>query len=169
MVHSIELLFDPDTETAIRRVWQRLSDLSLRSPTQTSRPHVTLVVADTIAADVDPLLSALNARLPLSAIVGAPMVFGHSPLILVRAVVPSTDLLALHAEAWRMCQPYADPAPAPNTAVGQWTPHVTLARRVDPAQLREAFAIRRLSRDVHAEFVGIRHWDGNNRVEHVIR
>lgn len=168
MVHSIELLFDPDTECAIRAVWQQLSDVGLRAPAQASRPHVTMVVADTIAADVDPLLAPLCTRLPMPAIVGAPMVFGRSPLILVRAVVPSAELLALHAKALRIVQPYADPEPAANALPAQWTPHVTLARRVDSAQLREAFAIRRLSRDVHGEFVGIRHWDGDKRVEHLI-
>jgi 2'-5' RNA ligase superfamily len=168
MVHSVELLFDPDTESAIRSVWQRLSDSGLRSPPQTSRPHATMVVAERIAPEVDGLLSALMDRFPFPAVVGAPMVFGRSPLILVRLLVPSAELLSVHAEAVRISQPHAAPAPAPNSLAGHWTPHVTLARRVDPSQLAGVLTMRRVSRDIVGSVVGIRRWDGNKRVEYLI-
>jgi 2'-5' RNA ligase superfamily protein len=168
VVHSVELLFDPDTESAIRGVWQALSDAGLHSPAQTSRPHVTMVVADEVGSDVDELLGPVVARLPIPCMVGAPMLFGRSTFVLVRLVVPSTELLSLQAEVLRVCTPYLTPGPAPNTLVGQWTPHVTLARRVDPSQLKRAFGIRRLGREIQGTVVGLRRWDGNDRVEYVI-
>ncbi|HEY7054021.1 MAG TPA: 2'-5' RNA ligase family protein [Mycobacterium sp.] len=168
MVHSIELLFDPDTESAIRAVWQQLSDAGLRSPPQTSRPHVTTVVADRIAPDVDRLLAPVNAHFPMPAVVGAPMVFGRSPLILVRAVLPSAELLAVHATALAACAQHAVPGPAGNTLTGRWSPHVTLARRVQPSQLEQVLRKRAVSREIDATVVGVRRWDGDKRVEHLI-
>jgi hypothetical protein len=168
VVHSIELLVDTDTEAAIRRVWQALSDAGLRTPPQTSRPHVTLLVADAISPDVDAPLSAVLDQLPLSCVIGAPVVFGRSPFIVVRLVVPSSELLGLHAEVVRLSRPYLAPAVGPNTVAGQWTPHTTLARRVEPSQLASALMIRTTTRDISGKFVGLRRWDGNKRVEYLI-
>ena len=168
MVHSIELLVDADTEAAIHRAWDALSDAGLRTPPPTSRPHVTLLVAEEISPDVDAPLSQILQRLPLACVIGAPIVFGRSPFVLVRLVVPSTELLELHADAARICSPYLTPAAAPNTGVGQWTPHTTLARRVEPSQLVRALCIRTITRDIRGNVVGMRRWDGLKRVEHLI-
>lgn len=169
MVHSIELLLDPDSDAAVRRVWKTLSEAGLRAPSPTSKPHSTLVVADSISPDADDVLSSVGRRFPVPCVIGAPMVFGRSPFVLVRVIVPSAALLELHAEVARICLPYLTPGLAPNTAVGQWTPHVTLARRVDLSQLSEALSIRSTTGDIRGEFVGMRHWDGNKRVEQPIR
>jgi len=56
MVHSIELVFDPDTESAIRHIWDDLAAAGIPSQAPASRPHVTLAVAECIAAGVDELL-----------------------------------------------------------------------------------------------------------------
>jgi hypothetical protein len=41
---------------------------------------------------------------------------------------------------------------------------------MDTAQLAKALAVvKKLTRDIRGEFVGMRHWDGNKRVEHPIR
>jgi 2'-5' RNA ligase len=168
MVHSVELLFDPDTESTTRHVWEALSGAGLRSPGQASRPHLTLVVADEIAADVDELLTTVTRRLPLPCLIGAPMVFGESRLTLVRLVVPTAELLSLQAEVHRICLPYLTPGPASNTLPGQWTPHLTMARHVDPPLLARALRIRKLAREVTGALVGLRRWDGNKRIEHLI-
>ena len=47
MVHSIELVFDSDTEAAIRRIWDDLAGAGIPSQAPASRPHVTLAVANT--------------------------------------------------------------------------------------------------------------------------
>ena len=129
---------------------------------------MTLLVADEISPDVDAPLSQVLQRLPLPCVIGAPIVFGRLPFVLVRLVVPSTELLELHADAARICSPYLTPAAAPNTGVGQWTPHTTLARRVEPSQLVRALGIGKVTRDIRGTFVGLRRWDGNKRVEHLI-
>lgn len=44
MVHSIELVFDSDTEAAIRRIWAGLAAAGIPSQAPASRPHVSLAV-----------------------------------------------------------------------------------------------------------------------------
>ena len=41
MVHSIELLFDDETEATLRRIWDDLSAADLPSRTPAGRPHVS--------------------------------------------------------------------------------------------------------------------------------
>ena len=90
MVHSIELVFDPDTESAIRRIWDDLAAAGIPSQAPASRPHVTLAVAERIAADVDELLCPVSARLPLAATIGAPVLFGRANVVFARLLVPTT-------------------------------------------------------------------------------
>jgi 2'-5' RNA ligase superfamily len=172
VVHSVELVFDAATEARIRNVWDDLSAVGVRSQaavkSPSNRPHVTLVVAQRMAGDVDEVLLPVLSRLPLACRIGAPMLFGGGPFILVRLVVPSLELLALHAEVHRVCLPFTEPAVLPHAEPGQWTPHVTLARRVASDQLSLAFGVAGVSADVHATAVGLRHWNGDARVEHPI-
>ena len=139
MVHSIELLFDRDTEAAIGRIWDDLAAADIPGRTPAGRPHVTVAVAERIAPDVDALLRPVAQRLPLGCTVGAPLLFGRSNAVLARLVVPTAELLALHAEVHRICGQYLDPGPLPNSLPGQWTAHVTVARRVGGPQLERAF------------------------------
>jgi|GEM_PF-4626515 len=53
MVHSIELIFDADTETAVRRIWTDLAAAEVPSQAPAVRPHVTRVVAQRIAGRSD--------------------------------------------------------------------------------------------------------------------
>lgn len=173
MVHSVELLFDTDTDAAIRQIWTDLADTGIRSlaghSSPSNRPHVTLIVAEDIGDGIEESLRPVLERLPLDCVIGAPALFGGGRAVtLVRAVVPSAQLLDLHAEVYRICQPHLPNGPLPHTAPGHWTPHVTLARRVPPEQLANAATQRAIFRDLRATAVGLRHWDGNLRVEHPI-
>jgi hypothetical protein len=168
MVHSIELLFDPDTEATLRRMWDDLSVADLAGRTPAGRPHVTLAVAERIEPDVDALLRPVAQRLPLGCIVGAPLLFGQSHAILARLVVPSADLLALHAEVHRICGPHLVPGPLPNSLPGQWTAHVTLARRVEGAQLGPVLRVAGQPSEIRGSLAGLRRWDGSERGEHSI-
>jgi 2'-5' RNA ligase superfamily len=168
MVHSIELVFDPDTEAAIRRIWEALAGAEIPSQAPASRPHVTLAVADSIAADVDQLLSPLAGRLPLDCAVGAPVLFGRANLVFARLIVPTSELLALHAEVHRLCGPHLDPAPMANSMPGRWTGHVTLARRVGGNQLGRALRIAGRPTQIDGRFAGLRRWDGNKKAEFLI-
>ena len=174
MVHSIELLLDPDSDAAVRRVWTKLADAELPSQaankSPSNRPHISLVVAERIDADVDILLRPIAQRLPIRCVVGAPLLFGGPRFTVARLVVPSAELLSLHADAHDACLPHLLPGPMAHTTPGAWTPHVTLCRRMDPAQLAKALTVvKKLTRDIRGEFVGMRHWDGNKRVEQPIR
>ena len=168
MVHSIELLFDRDTEAAIRRIWADLATADIPSQAPAGRPHVTLAVAERIAPDVDALLQPVAQRLPLGCAVGASLLFGRSNAVLARLIVPTAELLALHAEVHRICGPYLVPGPMPNSLPGQWTAHVTLARRVGGAQLGRALRLAGRPSEIHADMAGLRRWDGSKRVDHLI-
>lgn len=172
MVHSVELLFDDETDAAIRRIWDDLTEAGVRSlassTSPSNRPHVTLSVAEHMDDAVDDALRPLTPQLPLACTIGAPILFGRGPFTLVRLVVPSAELLALQAEVHDTCMPHMAPGPLPHTSPGHWTPHVTLARRVAPGKLAAALSLAGLSRDRRGAGVALRHWDGNQRVEHSI-
>ncbi|HWS93796.1 MAG TPA: 2'-5' RNA ligase family protein [Mycobacterium sp.] len=168
MVHSIELVFDPDTEEAIRHIWEALASAGIPSQAPASRPHVTLAVAEGIAADVDELLRPVSRRLPLPCSVGAPVLFGRANVVFARLVVPTGELLALHAEVHRLSLPHLTPGPMANSLPDHWTAHVTVARRVGGAQLGRALRIAGRPAQIDGRFAGLRRWDGIKRVEYLI-
>jgi 2'-5' RNA ligase superfamily len=168
MVHSIELLFDRDTEAAVRHIWEDLAAADIPSQAPASRPHVTLAVAERISPHVDALLRPVAQRLPLGCVVGASLFFGRSNAVLARLIVPTAELLAVHADVHRICGPYLAPGPMPNSLPGQWTAHVTLARRVGGAQLGRALRIAGRPSELRGSFAGLRRWDGSKRIDHLI-
>lgn len=172
MVHSVELLFDPDTDAAIRSIWDDLTEAGVRSQAAhrapTDRPHVTLAVAESMDESVKDALRPVLQRLPLACTIGAPMLFGRRDFTLVRLVVPSAELLSLHAEVQSACLPHMPSGPQPHSEPGRWTPHVTLARRVPADQLRAALALTRVGRELSATATGLRHWDGKSKREYRI-
>jgi 2'-5' RNA ligase len=172
VVHSVELLFDSETDAAVRRLWDDLTDAGVRSlagsASPSNRPHVTLSVAEHMDDTVNEALRPLLRLLPFSCTIGAPMLFGRGPFTLVRLVLPSAELLALQAEVHEACRPHMSPGPLPHSEPGHWTPHVTLARRVPQDKLAAGLTLRRMSRDRQATALALRHWDGNNRVEYPI-
>jgi hypothetical protein len=165
MVHTVELVFDPDTEEVIRHIWDGLRDAGIPSQAPASRPHATLTVAERIDPEVDVLLAALVERFPLRCVVGAPLLFGRSQLILTRLIVPTMELMAVHAEVHRLCLPHLGPGPMANSLPGHWTGHVTLARRVGPAQLARALRIGGKPQEIVGSVAGLRRWDGNQKLE----
>ena len=168
MVHSVELVFDPDTEAAIRHIWDGLREAGIPSQAPASRPHATLTVAERIDPEVDQLLSSLADRFPLSCRIGAPLLFGRSKVVLARLVVPTTPLLDVHADVHRLCMPHLQPGPMPNALPGQWTGHVTLARRLVPGQLGRALRIAGKPQEIAGSVIGVRRWDGNKKQEFAI-
>jgi len=166
-VHSIELVFDDDTESAIRRIWAELAATGVSSPAPAARPHVTLTVAQRIDPRADAALAPVLDRLPLDCVLGASLIFGRSHGVLARLVVPTRELLDLHAEVHRRCMPHLDPGPMAKVLPDQWTGHVTLARRIGPDRLGRAQRIAGRS-DLAGRFVGLRHWDGESRTAQAI-
>jgi hypothetical protein len=173
MAHSIELLLDDHSDAAIRTVWDRLDDVGLpsqlRVTSATNRPHITLLAAERIAANVDADLMRLRPRFPIPVVVGAPLIFGGGKLTLARLVVASADLLDLHRDVVEVCLPHLPQEPYAHSTPGHWTPHVTLGRRFSPEQVAHALAvIEGLSADISAQVVGLRRWDGDQRIERVL-
>ena len=78
MVHSVELVFDPDTEASVRHIWDGLREAGIPSQAPASRPHATLTVAERIDPEVDGLLTTLRARFPFPCRIGAPLLFGRA-------------------------------------------------------------------------------------------
>lgn len=171
MVHTVELVFDTDTEAAVRRLWAELAEAGIPSQAPASRPHVTLLVTDRLPAELDAELAAVSARLPLPCTVGAPVLFGRvgrDSTVLARLVVPTAELLGLHAEVHRRCRPALAVPPAANSTPGQWTAHVTLARRVRAGALGRALRITARPAQISGSFAGLRRWDGDQRAEHPV-
>lgn len=167
MVHSVELVFDQDTEATIRGIWDSLRDAGIPSQAPASRPHVTLTVAERIDQSVDALL-AMPAYFPMRCVIGAPLLFGRSQLILTRVIVPTDTLLAVHAEVYRLTLPHLQPGPMANSLPGQWTPHTTLARRLHGSQLGRALRVAGRPNEIKGSFIGLRRWDGNTKRESAI-
>lgn len=168
MVHSVELVFDPDTETAVRHIWDALREAGIPSQAAASRPHATATVAERIDPDVDSLLRPLSGRFPFDCRIGAPLLFGRSKAVLARLVMPTSELLDVHAAVYRICLPHQQPGPMPNSAPGQWTAHVTLARHVAPGQLGRALRIAGKPSEIPGRVVGLRRWDGISEREYPI-
>jgi hypothetical protein len=168
VVHSVELVFDPDTEAAVRHIWDALREAGIPSQAPASRPHTTLTVAERIDPEVDSLLASLTGRFPFECRIGAPLFFGRAKAVLARLVVPTTELLDVHGEVYRLCLPDLHPGPMPNALPGQWTCHVTLARRVEPGQMGRAVRIAGKPQEIRGSVIGLRRWDGNAKREYPI-
>ncbi|MGV0735887.1 2'-5' RNA ligase family protein [Mycobacterium syngnathidarum] len=168
MVHSVELVFDADTEAVVRGIWDALRDKDIPSQAPASRPHATLTVAQRIDAEADTVLADLVDRFPLPCRLGATLIFGRSAGVLARLLVPTDELLGVQADAYRLCLPFMEPAPMPHAEPENWTPHVTLARRVATARLTTAVRIAGRPAEIVGQVTGLRHWDGDKRVEHPI-
>jgi hypothetical protein len=168
MVHSVELIFDPDTESAVRRIWDDLREAGIPSQAPASRPHTTLTVAERVDPEVDALLASLLPRFPFACRLGAPLFFGRAKAVLARLLVPTIELLDVHAQVHRMCLPHLHPGPMPNALPGEWTAHVTMARRVVPAQMGRAVRIGGKPSEIAGSVIGMRRWDGNAKSEYLI-
>ncbi len=166
MVHSVELVFDADTEALLRHIWDNLRDAGIPSQAPAARPHATVTVAERIDPAVDTVLAPLVARFPFPCRIGAPLLFGRANVVLARLVVPSRELLEMHADVHRRCLSFLRPGPMSNTMPGQWTAHVTLARRVVQAQLGRAVRIGGKPSEIAGSVIGLRRWDGNAKREY---
>lgn len=168
MAHSVELLLDPDADRAIRGVWDILAEAGVRSQAAhrapSNRPHVTMTVSAAISGVVDAELAEVAAALPLPCRIGAPILFGRGPFTLARLVVPSAELLRLQAQIYRNCLPHMPSGAFAHAEPGHWTPHVTLARRLDAALLEKAMPLAGV--EIDGTFAGLRRWDGDAKHEY---
>lgn len=168
-VHSLELLLDETTDAAVRRQWRRLLDADLPSQARhtgaSNRPHITLALADELPVDVVAAVrAAVGDALPLRVRLGGLLVFAGRRAVVSRLVVASTALLELQAA---VTAALGDEAVDPHGqfAPGAWTPHVTLARRLEPDQLGPVLEVAgEEPADVGGQAVELRQWDMTARV-----
>jgi hypothetical protein len=165
-VHHVDLVVDRAVDDAVREVWRRLDVAGLpslahhRSPS--NRPHTTLVTSRSWPAPegVAAVARLLDA-LPMTAVLGAPVVFGRGPFVLALSVVPTQGLIALHRGVAGLLAPAHD-----HLRPGAWTPHVTLANRLCAADLGAALEV--VVGATVPETVGFesaRHWDSVARTD----
>lgn len=161
MTQTVELLLDAASEAGLVRDWGLLDEAGLASQAQhrgeTNRPHVTLAAGSAIRDGGEEALARLCARrLPVPTMLGGYAVFGAGPVVLVRLVVVTPALLALHAAVVEQVML----SERSLTAVGRWTPHLTLARRMPLAQLEAALTTLGRAQALPASLEGARRWDG---------
>ena len=168
VTHSLELLVDDALNEVIRAQWRTLADAGLpscaRVATPTNRPHVTLIAAPSIPAEVDVALVPLAMRLPVPVRGRSRCCLRARPPAAARLVVASSELLSIHAATLRLAavdDPFAHGLP------GEWTPHITLARRMTAEQVGTALALLP-SAEPHGSASAIRRWDGDAHTEHVL-
>lgn len=158
-VVSLELLLDPGAEARIRAEWQALADAGLSSlaahTAPSNRPHITLMVRPSLRPLTRADLGAV--RLPTALALGGPILFGVGDRrVLARSVVPSAALLDLHAA---LHEAAGDGADAAHTRPGEWTPHITLARRLRLDTLPQALRLLDGLPAEEAEARTLRRWD----------
>lgn len=165
-VVSFELLLDERSEAGIRAEWDALAAAGLSSlgshPSVSNRPHITMLVRGELGTPARPVLTEA-VPLPLPVALGAPILFGTGERrVLARSVLVSSDLLRMHAALHRIAGEGDD---APHTRPGEWTPHLTLARRLRIDDLPRALRILDEVRESggadlsKAVAVGLRRWD----------
>jgi 2'-5' RNA ligase len=164
-VQTVELLLDDATDEAVRAEWRSLADAGLPSQAlhtgSTNAPHVTLAVARSIPEEIEAAVAALVQELPLPVELGALVVFGARRLALARLVVAQSPLLALHAATATAVK---DCPGVPHYLVpGRWTPHVTLARGLSPAQVATALETLGQVEPLSGSIVHLRRWDSEQR------
>ncbi len=163
MVESIELVLDEHGDRAVRAEWASLAAAGVPSLAGhtggSNRPHITLAVTE---AGFAPIVGEL-ALPPMPVRLGGFVVFPGRTFVLARLVVPSEELLALHGRLHRRLAALAPTAvPLPNSLPGDWTPHVTLARRRTAAEIARALELLDAS-PIDTVATGARLWNGATR------
>jgi 2'-5' RNA ligase len=155
-VVSVELLLDAPTEARVRADWQSLADAGLSSlgayTAPSNCPHITLLVRPQLAKLA---FSAAIGLLPVAITLAEPVFFAHGDRgVLAWLIEPTAELRELHAAVHVAAGPGDD---APHTTGADWTPHVTLARRLRAADLPKAREL--IGPPVQGSAVALRRWD----------
>lgn len=166
MVQSVELVLDAVLDRAVREEWDLLAAAGLPSQARhtgpTNAPHVTLGVADAVPDEVEDALTRIAYGVGGPGRLGGLVVFGGRTSVVSRLVVPTERLLRAHREVQAAMAGL--PGRPPTTEVDRWTPHVTLARRLDPDQLAAALtALADRPRELVGASRAVRRWDSDAR------
>jgi 2'-5' RNA ligase len=160
---------EPAAERAVARVWDALRAAGLPSQARhtapSNRPHVTLVAVPHLGAEAEAaVVDAVRGRLPVDAAWGPVTFFGRGPWVLVRLLEPGDGMRELQAAVARAALVPEDSTSAPE----RWRPHVTLARRVGPADRDHVVEVAEAAHtDTGMRILtpAVRRWDGSRRVD----
>jgi len=159
---SLELLLDPHAEERIRAEWRALADAGLsslaahRSPS--NRPHITLLVRPSLPQLTREQLSEVNP-LPLGLTIGNTVLFGTGERrVLARPIVLTEELQHFHATLHALAGAGEDAA---HTRPGEWTPHISLARRIKVDAIPQALRILDVGEKAASlvQATSLRRWD----------
>ncbi|MCD9152961.1 2'-5' RNA ligase family protein [Aeromicrobium duanguangcaii] len=124
---ALELSFEPASDAAVVAQWEALKAAGVPSQadhrSMTNAPHLTLVAAVGIGADVLPVArEAIAPLLPARLGVRGLVLFGQGARVTIAHLIePEPALAAATARIRELVPSVRHPV---------WTPHVTLARRV---------------------------------------
>jgi len=139
---ALEMGLDRAGDQAIRDLWSRLEQLgvpSLQDHVPSIRPHLSLVVTD----DADglwqrgPSLALRGVEVDVE--MAAVALFSADPPVLVLAVAPAPELVALHARV-SAALAAAEVDVWPHYRPGTWLPHCTLSMGVPTEVVADALA-----------------------------
>jgi 2'-5' RNA ligase len=168
VTQSVELLLDDLADREIRTQWDLLGNAGLPTsrrtkPSPSHAPHLTLWAGDLVDPVGDKTLPELFTDLDLELVIGGVLLFGprRGRYVLVRSVVPSPALLELQQRVVR----HLRTAAYPGFDVGRWSPHVTLARRVDTDQVSASLtALAGAAPELVTRVRSARRWDSDHRL-----
>jgi 2'-5' RNA ligase len=159
----VELLGDDELDKAVRMAWRRLDQAGFSSLARhrhpTNRPHVTLASADQFPSAAAAAIAGALCVLPVPVRLDGLRFFGGRAGVLAWAVDGGGALRELQVRVWSALDgagrtPQHDP--------DRWTPHISLARRLRPAQAAlAAQAVGEAMAD--GELTGARSYDSLTR------
>lgn len=166
-MHALELVPDETGSAAVVADWQALRDAGLPSQLDhrgtTNAPHVTIVAAPLLPQEaVDVARVRLGGLLPTRARIVGPLLLGEERVTLAWSVDVGDDVLR---------RVLAVRAQAPDRHPQGWLPHITLARRLAPADVPRALGALagRIGPGRDLVLAGLRRWDPEcEKVEHVL-
>lgn len=153
-MHALELLPDEAGCDVVRRDWQALRDAGLPSQLDhrgaTNSPHVTVLAAPSLDGDDEQRASELVAPLlPAHVRASGIALLGGSRVSLVRVLDVPDPLVRVVLDLRSQVRDVQH--------VG-WLPHITLARRVDRADVVRAVEVLG-HEDVVLTLASLRRWD----------
>jgi 2'-5' RNA ligase len=138
-MRTVELVGDGQLDQAVRAAWRRLDRAGFSSLGQhrhpTNRPHLTLASAAEFPPGAAATIAGALRGLPVPVRLDGLHFFGGRAGVLAWAVDGGQALRDLQARVWAALD---GGDRNPQHAPGDWTPHVSLARRVPPDQVARA-------------------------------
>lgn len=155
-VHALELVPDEVGRALIRAQWQRLADAGLPSqlvrPGVSDTPHATLVSAPALPPEaIDVAVVRLGAMLPVVGRLSGLLLLGSGNAVTIARSLELDDDVVRRVLAVRV--------QVPERRFPGWLPHVTLARRVNRADLPRALEVLGADGEDELTLAEIRRWD----------